>query len=112
MLYHFKLPQVPIRHLTKNYINNKKECHLYRKRGTHAVTRSRFEVFELTRSVETSNEDPTLYVYSTLLSHGRHEIGIYYIPMSIYRCVVFDRSEMFEVSKHQNQASANAFTIM
>ena len=39
-----------------------------KKRGTHAAARSNSEVFELTRLSETSNEDPTLYVYSTLLS--------------------------------------------
>ena len=31
--------------------------------------------------------------------------------MSIYRCKVLDRSEMFEVSMSQYQAQANAFTI-
>ncbi len=34
---------------------------MYEKRGTLTVTRSRFEVFEHTRHIETSNEDPTLY---------------------------------------------------
>ena len=38
---------------------------LHQKRGTLTVARSRFEVFELTRHIETSNEDPTPYVYIT-----------------------------------------------
>ena len=36
---------------------------MHQKRGTLTVARSRFEVFELTRHIETSNEDPTPYVY-------------------------------------------------
>lgn len=37
-----------------------------KKRGTLLLPVPLFEVFELTRFVETSNADPTLYVYYTL----------------------------------------------
>ena len=62
---------------------------IHQKRGTLTVARSRFEVFELTRHIETSNEDPTPYVYSTPYLYQKDIIWTsYYIPMSIYRCMV------------------------
>ena len=44
---------------------------MYEKRGTPLLPVPLLEVFELTRFIETSNEDPMLYVYTTLITSLR-----------------------------------------
>ena len=65
-MFHFQsfcCPSAPKRrYYWKSYTTPKKSVH--EKRGTHAVTRSTLEAFELARFAETSNEDPTPSIYN------------------------------------------------
>ncbi len=70
-----------------------------RKTWNPHFARSIVEVFELTRNIETSNEDPTMICILHI-----------YTSMGIYRCEVFQcYREVFEVSTIKNQAQQTLF---
>ena len=86
---------------------------LHQKRGTLTVARSTAEVFELTRYVETSNEDPTPYVYIKPHIPQRYNIDIILHTHEHLSLPGFRMN--LKCSKFQevpNQAPINAFTTM
>ena len=98
-LFWLSFRSLPRRYYWKIYNNG---CHCTKSVKPSLLLVSLPEAFELTRFIETSNEDPTPYV--NILRHivlllNRYNMDLYYyIPMSIYRCMVMDESEVFEVS--------------